>query len=319
MREASFLSQNEKKWRKVEDVLHKDSNLTPDQSAELFTELTDDLSYARTHYPQSITTRYLNALAAGIFQKLNMGRKEKLARFTSFWRYEVPLAVGRHHREMLFVFLFFLLTVAIGVVSTHYDESFPRIVLGDEYVDMTIENIENGDPMAVYKNSESNAMFLGITFNNIRVASYTFTAGILFSLGSLYFLFVNGVMLGTFQYFFVTKGLFIDSFLAIWIHGTLEISAIVIAGAAGVVLGNSVLFPGTYPRRYSVIRGAKEALKIFIGILPIIVLAGFLESFVTRLTDISNIIRGGIILSSLSLIIWYFVIYPINLKKIAQK
>ena len=319
MREASFLSQNEEKWRKVEDVLDKNSNLTPDQSAELFTELTDDLSYARTQYPQSITTRYLNALAAGIFQKLNMGRKEKLARFTSFWRYEVPQAVGRHHKEMLFVFLFFLMTVMIGVVSTHYDESFPRTVLGDKYVDMTIENIENGDPMAVYKSSESNSMFLGITFNNIRVASYTFTAGILFSLGSLYFLFVNGIMLGTFQYFFVTKGLFIDSFLAIWIHGTLEISAIIIAGAAGVVLGNSVLFPSTYPRLYSLIKGAKEALKIFIGIIPIIVLAGFLESFVTRLTEAPNIIRVAIIFGSLSFIIWYFVIYPISLKKLAKK
>ena len=308
MREASFLSQNEEKWRKVEDVLNKNSNLTPDQSAELFTELTDDLSYARTHYPQSITTRYLNAMAAGIFQKLNMGRKEKLARFASFWRYEVPLAVGRHHREMLFVLLFFMVTVAIGIVSTHYDETFPRVVLGDGYVDMTIENIESGDPMAVYKSSESNAMFLGITFNNIRVASYTFTAGILFSLGSLYFLFVNGIMLGTFQYFFVTKGLFLDSFLAIWIHGTLEISAIVVAGAAGVVLGNSILFPGTYLRLHSVIRGAKEALKIFIGIVPVFVFAGFLESFVTRMTDIPNIIRAGIIFGSLSLIIWYFVI-----------
>jgi uncharacterized membrane protein SpoIIM required for sporulation len=319
MREASFLSQNEEKWRKVEDVLNKNSNLSPDQSAELFTELSDDLSYARTNYPQSITTRYLNALAAGIFQKLNMGRKEKLARFTSFWRYEVPLAVGRHHKEMLFVLLFFIVTIAIGVVSTHYDETFPRVVLGDQYVDMTIENIENGDPMAVYKNSDSNAMFLGITFNNIKVASYTFTAGILLSLGSLYFLFVNGIMLGTFQYFFVTKGLFIDSFLAIWIHGTLEISAIVIAGAAGVVLGNSLLFPGTYPRLYSVIKGAKEALKIFIGIVPIIILAGFLESFVTRLTDMPNIIRGGIIFSSLAFIIWYFVIYPIKLKKVPAK
>ena len=233
-----------------------------------------------------------------------------MSRLTNFWRYEVPLAVGRHHREMLFVLLFFLLTVIIGVVSTHFDETFPRIVLGDGYVDMTIRNIAEGDPMAVYKHSESNSMFLRITYNNIRVASYTFTAGILFSLGSLYFLFVNGVMLGTFQYFFVTKGLFWDSFLTIWIHGTLEISAIVIAGAAGVVMGNSLLFPGTYPRLYSLKKGAREGLKIFIGIVPIIMLAGFFESFITRLTEAPNIIRGGIILGSLAFIIWYFVIYP---------
>ncbi|MEN8249288.1 MAG: stage II sporulation protein M [Bacteroidota bacterium] len=315
MREASFLSQNEKKWRDVEEILNKNSSISPDRAAELFTELTDDLAYAQTHYEKSITTRYLNTLAGGIFQKLTMGRKESISRLVNFWRYEVPMAVGRHHRELLFVFLFFIGTIAIGVVSTHFDETFPRVVLGDRYVDMTIENIESGDPMAVYKDHDSNSMFLFITYNNLRVASYTFIAGIVFSIGSLYYLFMNGIMLGTFQYFFVTKGLFLDSFLAIWIHGTLEISSIVIAGAAGVVLGNSLLFPGTLPRKYSLIRGAKEALKILIGIVPLIVLAGFLESFVTRLTDVSNIIRAGIIFGSLGFVIWYFIIYPIRLKK----
>jgi len=315
MREASFLSQNENKWRKVEDILNDNSDLPPDEAAELFSELTDDLAYSQTQYGRSKTTLYLNALSAGIFQKLNRNNKEKFKRLISFWKFEVPAAVGRHHREMLFVFVFFLLTVLIGVVSTHYDETFPRTVLGDEYVDMTIENIENGDPMAVYKGHNSNSMFMRITLNNIRVASYTFAAGIVFSLGSLYYLFVNGVMLGTFQYFFVTKSLFLDSFLAIWIHGTLEISAIIIAGAAGIVLGNSVLFPGTYPRKESIKNGSKEALKIFIGIIPIIIIAGFLESFITRLTEAPDFIRLGIILGSLAFVVWYFVIYPHTLKQ----
>ena len=216
---------------------------------------------------------------------------------------------------MLFVFLFFLMTVAIGVVSTHYDESFPRVVLGDQYVDMTLENIENGDPLGVYKSMESNSMFLAITFNNLRVASYTFISGILFSIGTLYFLFQNGVMLGSFQYFFAQQDLLLDSVLTIWIHGTIEISCIIIAGTAGVVLGNSFLFPGTYKRRKSLINGAKDALKILIGVVPLIVLAGFLEGFVTRHTDAPHALRASIIIGSLVFIIWYFVYYPIRLFK----
>lgn len=315
MREASFLAQNEKKWRKVETILDKNSPLGPDESADLFVELADDLSYARTHYPQSVTTQYLNSLAAGIFQTLSRGNRERLTRIISFWKYEIPLIVGLHHRKLLFVFAFFMLSVTIGVVSTHYDETFPRVILGDEYVEMTLANIENGDPMGVYKSAESNNMFFRITFNNIRVAAYTFIAGLLFSVGSLYFLFYNGIMLGSFQYFFVQKGLFLDSFLTIWIHGTLEISSIVLAGLAGVVLGNSFLFPGTLPRKDSLLLGAKEALKILIGIVPLFVVAGFLEGFVTRLTDAPLLIRAGIITLSLVFIMGYFVVYPLVLLK----
>ncbi len=315
MREASFLSQNEEKWRKVESILDKENDLQPEESADLFVELTDDLSYAQTHYPQSVTTKYLNSIVGGIFQKISSSRKEKLGKIVNFWRYEVPLATERHHRELLFIFGFFVLSVLIGVVSTHYDETFPRVVLGDEYVDMTLKNIESGDPMGVYKDAESNSMFLYITMNNLRVAMYTFVAGLLLSLGTYYYLFINGVMLGTFQYFFVKKSLFLESFLTIWIHGTIEISCIVIAGAAGIILGNSYLFPGSLPRKASFVKGAKEAVKIFIGIAPLIVAAGFLESFVTRYTEAPNILRAFIIFGSLAFIIWYFIIYPIRLRK----
>lgn len=315
MREATFLSKNEKKWRKVESILDKNSKLSPDESADLFVELTDDLSYSRTHYPKSVITKFLNSLVVGIFQKISYRRKEKFARIGDFWKYEVPLTVKKYHRTMLFVFLFFLMTVLIGAVSTHYDESFPRLVLGDEYVEMTLENIENGDPLGVYKSAESNSMFLAITFNNLKVASYTFISGILFSVGTLYFLFQNGVMLGSFQYFFAQQDLLMDSFLTIWIHGTIEISCIIIAGTAGIVLGNSFLFPGTYQRKQSLIAGAKDALKILIGIVPLIIIAGFLEGFVTRHTEAPNLLRGGIIALSLIFILWYFVYYPIRLFK----
>ena len=71
MREASYLAQNEKKWRRVEALLDKNQVITADESSDLFVELTDDLSYAQTHYPDSPTTQYLNELAIGIFKEIN--------------------------------------------------------------------------------------------------------------------------------------------------------------------------------------------------------------------------------------------------------
>lgn len=315
MREASFLAKNEKKWRKVETILDKRMDMHPDESIDLFQELTDDLSYSRTNYPKSVATKYLNLLTVGIYQRINKRKIEKWNRILIFWREDVPLAVAQKRYSLLYAFLFFLMSMSIGIVSTHYNENFPRIILGDSYVDLTLGNIEKGDPMGIYKSQDSSPMFFAITINNLRVAALTFIAGIFLSLGSYYFLFVNGIMVGCFQYFFLQQGLFWDSFLSIWIHGAIEISCIVIAGAAGIALGTSLLYPGTLPRKKSLIIGAKRSFKIFMGILPLIIIAGFLESYVTRLTEASIFIKASIIMISFSFIIWYFAIYPYKLLK----
>jgi len=124
-------------------------------------------------------------------------------------------------------------------------------------------------------------------------------------------------MLGAFQEFFYERGLLLESILKIWIHGTLEISAIVIAGSAGLTVGNSLLFPGTYSRLVSFKRGMKQGLKIAVGLIPIFITAGFLESFVTRLT-LPPVVSIGIIGLSAAFIGWYFIVYPIILNRRLQ-
>ena len=194
-------------------------------------------------------------------------------------------------------------------------EDFVRIILGDSYVNQTLENIDKGDPMAIYKSAGETSMFFAITINNIRVSFMCFVLGALFSLGTVFFLFQNGVMLGSFQYFFYSKGLLIQSMLVIWIHGTLEISAIIIAGSAGLTMGNSILFPGTYTRGQSFIDGSKQGMKILIGLIPVFMMAGFLESFVTRHTEMPVWLSLFIITASFIFIIGYFIVYPIYLNK----
>jgi uncharacterized membrane protein SpoIIM required for sporulation len=166
---------------------------------------------------------------------------------------------------------------------------------------------------------DSGYMFLAITWNNIKVSFYAFILGIFLSFGTGYILFSNGLMLGSFQYFFYSKGLLLTSVLTIWIHGTLEISAIVIAGCAGLVMGNSILFPGTYSRLESFKKGARQGLKITVGLIPIFIMAGFLESYVTRLTEMPVWIKASIIGISAFFIIYYFILYPIKLNNHASK
>ena len=187
--------------------------------------------------------------------------------------------------------------------------------MGNDYVNMTNDNIAKGDPMGVYKEMNPGVMFLMIASNNVKVMLFTFVLGIVFSVGSIYQLMYNGIMLGSFQYFFFSKGFGWQSVLTIWIHGTLEISTIILAGAAGMIMGNSFLFPKTYNRWVSLRRGAKDGLKIAIGIVPIIVTAAVFESFVTRHTEMPLWLSIAILGGSLLFIIWYVKIYPARLNK----
>jgi uncharacterized membrane protein SpoIIM required for sporulation len=213
-------------------------------------------------------------------------------------------------QALLLSFALFVLSFGIGVVSSIINPDFARIILGDGYVDMTLTNIENGDPMAVYKDSGPLGMTAGITANNLFVALRTAIFGVLASIGTVFIMLYNGIMVGAFQYFFVEQGVFWESFLTIWIHGTLEISAIIIAGAAGMVAGSGLLFPGTYRRVQAFQLSMRRGLKIFIGIVPIIILAGFFESFLTRFTETPDPIRAAFILTSLLFVLWYFVWLP---------
>jgi uncharacterized membrane protein SpoIIM required for sporulation len=315
MREALFLKQNKERWSSYE----REPSNDPDELAERFIQLTDDLAYARTFYPKSKTVQYLNGLAGSIHLAIYKNKKEKQNRLIEFWKYEVPLVMARNQRALLYAFLFFTCFVLIGVLSAHYDENFIRLILGDGYVNMTNENIEKGDPFGVYKSRDPMSMFLTIAFNNIYVSFRVFVMGLMMGVGTVYGLFSNGIMLGSFEYYFFSKGIGFDSILVVFIHGTLEISAIIIAGAAGLVLGNSILFPKTLTRMQSVIRGAKDGLKIIIGLLPVFLLAAFFEGFITRHTDMPVWMSAFILLASLAFIIYYFIIYPrILLRKISS-
>ena len=321
MREAMFIKKNVDKWNEYQ---HSPTD-NPDETAERFITLIDDVSYAKTFYPKSKVTRWVNGIAAGIYQSIYQNRKEKYSRIFRFWKLELPLLFRKYHRILLFTTVTFLIFVTVGVFSAGNDENFTRGVLGDSYVTQTENNIDNGDPFGVFKDDNPFTMFVRIAFNNIRVAFFSFVGGFTLGVSTLWLMWQNGLMLGVFQYMFFSKGLGLQSVLVIWIHGTLEISAIILACTAGFILANGILFPGTYPRMASFKQGAKDAAKVLICLVPVFIVAAFFESYVTHLMSrtYEKGAVGGlpawasvlILAASLSFIIWYFVILPIQLNR----
>jgi uncharacterized membrane protein SpoIIM required for sporulation len=315
MRESAFVKHNKARWEEFERVVKNQNAAPPDKLAELFIQITDDLSFSRTQYPDSRTTQYINSLASKIHGEIYKNKKEEKNRFILFWKEELPNVMYGVHKQLLYAFIIFVIAGIMGAVSTAHDDTFVRLILGDGYVNMTLENIKNGNPTKVYSSGSEMNMFFMITLNNIMVSLKVFVFGIFFSLGTGLFLFYNALMVGTFMMFFYNESQLSQALPVILLHGTIELSSIVIAAAAGFVMGNSILFPGTYSRLTSFKMGAMKGLKIVTGLIPFFIMAGFIESFITRYAFMHWSIKMVIIVLSAFLIIYYFILYPIQLKR----
>lgn len=324
MRESVFIKQNIDKWHHYEYIITHDSYKSPAVKSQLYIDLTTDLSFAQSHYPKSETTQYLNELAIKLHNDIYKEKHEHWGRFITFWTREVPETLWKERRYILISLLIFLVSIAIGVLSTMHDESFARLIMGDRYIEMTLENIKDGKPMNVYAMGSETSSFLGIMFNNVRVSFLAFIFGIFTSIAVGYFVFSNGLMVGTFFTFLFQQGVLSQSWTAVMLHGTLELTAIVIAGGAGIAFGNGWLFPGTYNRMTALMRSAKRGMKIVLGTVPVFVVAAFIEGFFTRHVEWHFSTKIALIALSALFVIFYYIFYPywvthhVNRKEDAQ-
>ncbi|MEM7298808.1 MAG: stage II sporulation protein M, partial [Bacteroidota bacterium] len=236
MKQAIFVKLNQDKWTGYEKSLES-GKLTADQLSKMYVHLTEDLAFSKAKYPRTALTAYLNKLSLKIHNLIYKNKPESKGRFVRFWKREVPMEMARASKPMIYSFLIMAVGVLVGVISTANDTTFARLILGDGYVDMTLENIKNGDPMGVYGKMDEWYMFFAITSNNIRVSFIAFIFGFFTSFGTGMILFRNGIMLGVFHYFFVQQGLFDETMLTIWVHGTIEISAIIMGCEAYELMG----------------------------------------------------------------------------------
>src|SRR6187402_2346348 len=146
MREIAFIKTNKDKWLEFEQAIFGKAKKNPDEMANLYIQLMNDLSYAQTYYAKSKTVVYLNYLASQIYQKIYKTKRTESNRLVYFFKTEVPLIVYEYRRYLVYAFVLFFVTVFIGAVSAKYDANFVRLILGDGYVNTTLENIKAGNP-----------------------------------------------------------------------------------------------------------------------------------------------------------------------------
>jgi uncharacterized membrane protein SpoIIM required for sporulation len=245
------------------------------ETALLYRQAASDLSTLRQDSTARTYAEHVNQLLARAHHIIYSNRGTSFLKMVRFLRDEYP-AIFRKQISYVLLSLTILLSGALlGTVLTLARPQFMRTMLGPAMVDtierhqMWTHSIVGVEPVA------SSA----IMTNNLTVSFIAFAGGIPFGLMSVYSMFFNGLLLGVIGTACQQHGMSLDLWSFVAAHGSLELPSIIIAGAAGLRLGQGVLFPGLYRRRDSIARAGVEASRLVVGIIPLLVIAGTLEGF----------------------------------------
>jgi uncharacterized membrane protein SpoIIM required for sporulation len=245
------------------------------EMALLYRQVAADLSVLRQDATARTYAEHVNHLLARAHHIIYSGRKTSLATLFRFLRDEYPAIFQRNIRYVVASLLVSVAWGVLGAVLTNARPEFMRHFVGPQMIEtmerheMWTKSIVTVAPMA------SSA----IMTNNLTVSFVTFASGIAFGLGTFFYLYVNGMMLGVIGAACHQYGMSLALWSFVAPHGSLELPAILIAGGAGFRLGYSMLFPGSLRWRDSVAQGGIEATRLVSGVIPMLVIAGSLEGF----------------------------------------
>jgi uncharacterized membrane protein SpoIIM required for sporulation len=245
------------------------------ETALLYRQAASDLSALRQDTTARAYAEHVNELLARAHHIIYSNRGTSFLRILRFLRDDYPAIFQKEIRYVLLSLTILLSGGLLGTVLTVARPEFMRHMLGPAMVE-TIERREMWTHSIV---GVAPMMSSLIMTNNLTVSFVAFAGGILFGLGSIFSMFYNGLLLGVIGTACQQHGMSRDLWSFVAPHGSLELPSIVFAGAAGLRLGQGVLFPGLYRRRDSIAQAGVEASRLVSGIIPLLVIAGTLEGF----------------------------------------
>jgi len=259
-----------------------------DEFLDLYQRASAHLSQLRSTTPDAALDARLTHIVAEAHHALYGQRKADRKQFFRFFSETFPAAVWHIRRQILAAAILFfapalIISVWIGVSDSAQDTIPPA--LAETYVNEDFES---------YYSSEAAAEFATTVFiNNIWVSFLAFAVGIAFCVGTGYVLIANGVALGTAGGLFAASGELPKFFGLILPHGLLELTAIVVAGGAGFVLGWTVIDPGDRTRADALADEGRRSVVVVMGLILVFLAAAIIEGFVTG-SPLSTLARVGI-------------------------
>ena len=243
----------------------------------LYRQTASDLATVREDVTSNQLAFYLNQLLGRAHNLIYMGHKPKISGLVRFYAQTFPRVFRETFRQTLLALLIFVVTgIATWAVTIH-DPTFAHRMLGPQMMD-TIERKEMWTQSIVTIKPLAAS---GILTNNLAVSFTTFAMGITAGIGTIWMMVTNGMLIGVIGAATWRAGMALQLWTFVAPHGVLELPAIFIAGGAGLEIARGMLFPGLLPRRESLARAGGRAARLVLGIVPILVIAGIIEGFLS--------------------------------------
>ncbi len=310
-----WLEKRKDHWIQLEQLLdqshkHGLKSLTHSELQQLsllYRQAAADLSALREDTTAQHYARSLNLLLARAHNTIYSGQKSSPFSILQFYRYTYPQVFREHLPLVTTAFLLFMAGAIIGVLLSLTKPAFMHQFLGPAMMD-SIQRHEMWTKSVVTVKPFASSW---IMTNNMTVGFTAFAFGIVSGLGVLFWLwsgnmvlpdtvtllFYNGMMMGVVGTACWVHGMSLQLWSFVAPHGVLELPAIFIAGGAGLKLAQGLLLPGRLSRRDSIARAGSEAVRLIVGTVPILIIAGTIEGFVspTALPAMVKFILAGII------------------------
>lgn len=313
MRAAFFFKQRQSDWERCEHLIQqaqnrglrslKDTEIR--ELAHLYQNITIDVSRARMYKIDPTLQDRINQLAISAHGLLYRRKsRKKVLSLWQFFRYQYPSHFRKLWPYTSLATAIFLVGMIGAFVTTRLKPATAFYFVPGN-LDVVDENyVTEEDISERFRQMERPPMAAGIITNNISVALNAFALGVFAGIGTCYLLLYNSMMLGGFIGHFCNHNLGYELLSYLGGHGFLEIFAILVASAAGIRLGLSLALPGNLTRTSSLRKGAIDALLLVLGTIPMFIVAGLIEGFITPsyLPGVYKIILG---ISVLVLIIAY--------------
>jgi uncharacterized membrane protein SpoIIM required for sporulation len=280
-----WLEKRKPHWEKLESLLNLSSQqglkaLSRSDLRELsllYRQTAADLAAIREDRSSVNFARYLNQLLARAHNTIYSGQGSSPKTVWYFFRDTYPRIFRQNLNYFVLSLIIFVISGAVGAVLTYQNPDFKVKILGPDMV-ATIERHQMWTHSIVgIKPLASSA----IMTNNISVGFTTFALGITAGLGTVYMMIFNGLLIGVIGMACWFSGMSLQLWSFVAPHGVLELPAIFIAGASGFRIAEGLLFPGVLPRRDSLARAGSEAVQLLVGTVPILIVAGLIEAFVS--------------------------------------
>jgi uncharacterized membrane protein SpoIIM required for sporulation len=272
-------------WAKLEALLNQSSknglkSLSRSDLQELsllYRQTAADLAAIREDRASVHFSRYINQLLVRAHNTIYSGHRASAMGVVNFFWKTYPAAFRRNLRHVLLATAIFAIAGFVGAVLTYQNPDFKVKFLGPEMVETINQHEMWTHSIVGIKPLASSA----IMTNNITVGFTTFALGITAGLGTIYMMFFNGLLIGVIGVACYLSGMSLQLWSFVAPHGVLELPAIFIAGGAGFRIAQGLLFPGVLPRRDSLARAGSEAVQLLLGTIPILIIAGLIEGFVS--------------------------------------